>query len=248
MSKPDYAEFNNELLVSLYDTFNALGDDLDFYCTIIEELAPYSIVDIGCGTGLLTCEIAKRGYKVTGIEPSNLMLNLAKKKEYANQINWVNGDCRSLQGLKTDLILMTSHVAQFFLEEAQWKLLLQQAYNSLQTGGNIIFDSRNPIVKPWENWSKSKTIKTYNSEYGEVKIWYDLSKVNKNRVSYKIHYFFLNSGEEIISQNELIYRSNEEIKESLISFGFSCDKIYGNWDRSIYGENSPEMIFIGTKV
>ena len=39
-----------------------------------------NILDIGCGTGEHTLELLKRGYRVTGIDLSNEMLKIAKKK------------------------------------------------------------------------------------------------------------------------------------------------------------------------
>ena len=49
---------------------------------IIEELmlpAGSHILDIGCGTGRHCIELARRGYKMTGVDISSGMLNEARK-------------------------------------------------------------------------------------------------------------------------------------------------------------------------
>jgi ubiquinone/menaquinone biosynthesis C-methylase UbiE len=59
---------------------------------VYELLQPdkdHKYLDIGCGTGNYTIEIAKRGFHFWGIDPSEKMLNEAKAK-FPN-IEWLNG-------------------------------------------------------------------------------------------------------------------------------------------------------------
>jgi hypothetical protein len=41
--------------------------------------------------------------------------------------------------------------------------------------------------------------------------------------------------------------SQEEILDLLSSCGFRVDQIYGGWDLSALGENSPKMLLVGVK-
>lgn len=120
-------QFSDPLLVSAYDALNAFGDDSDFWLREIERLSPKTIIDLGCGTGLLTCELAKRGYNMIGVEPAGKMLDIARKKPYADKVQWIEGGYEQFEGLKADMILMTSHVAQFFLDDDKWEAMLKAA-------------------------------------------------------------------------------------------------------------------------
>jgi SAM-dependent methyltransferase len=51
-------------------------------------------LDIGCGTGNYTIALAKHGLNFTGVEPSEKMLEVARKKE-AN-INWLHGSAENI--------------------------------------------------------------------------------------------------------------------------------------------------------
>ncbi|MNP23026.1 Ubiquinone biosynthesis O-methyltransferase [compost metagenome] len=53
-----------------------------------------SILDIGCGTGRHSIELAKRGFKVTGVDISQGMLAEAEKAaaEAGVQVEWVHSD------------------------------------------------------------------------------------------------------------------------------------------------------------
>jgi 2-polyprenyl-3-methyl-5-hydroxy-6-metoxy-1,4-benzoquinol methylase len=52
------------------------------------------ILDIGCGTGRHSIELAKRGYKVTGVDLSSGMLAQAKKfaNESGVEVEWIKAD------------------------------------------------------------------------------------------------------------------------------------------------------------
>lgn len=55
------------------------------------------------------------------------------------------------------------------------------------------------------------------------------------------------AGEELTSVNTLIFRTREEIEQSLTNAGFTIDKMYGNWDWSIATKESPEFIFVAKR-
>jgi predicted RNA methylase len=55
---PTFSEFSDPQLVALYDTVNPIAEYETFYVDLAAGLSASSIIDIGCGTGLLTCELA----------------------------------------------------------------------------------------------------------------------------------------------------------------------------------------------
>ena len=248
MSNPDYAEFGNPRLAKIYDSFNFLTDDESFWLKIVKELPIESVVDLGCGTGLLTTKLAKLGYKTIGIEPAPSMLKLAKEKPHADLVEWIEGSYEKLAEEKADLVIMTSHVAQFFLDESVWLAAVQRIYESLKPGGYIFFDSKNSSLEPWTKWTRELSSKIANTPLGEVESWVELKQINDNRVQYEIHYLFLDNQEKLISKNELVYRTQSELMRDLENASFRIEKVYGNWDASAFDEkSSPEMIFLAEK-
>ncbi|MBC7763366.1 MAG: class I SAM-dependent methyltransferase, partial [Candidatus Saccharibacteria bacterium] len=67
-------------LVELYDTDNPGGPDHDFYRQVADEIDARTILDLGCGTGMLTASFARAGRRVVGIDPSPNMLAYATKR------------------------------------------------------------------------------------------------------------------------------------------------------------------------
>jgi len=60
-------------------TKNTLAE-VDFLVEVLGLSPGASILDVGCGTGRHSVELARRGYDVTGIDISSGMLNLAKER------------------------------------------------------------------------------------------------------------------------------------------------------------------------
>lgn len=78
------------------------AEEVDF---ILEELklpASSRILDIGCGTGRHSVELAKRGYQVTGVDISSGMLTEAQKaaKEAEVKVEWVQADATEFTSAK----------------------------------------------------------------------------------------------------------------------------------------------------
>lgn len=66
-------------MVAIYDTVNryAPGTQSDFYLTVGCDLGSDLIIDFGCGTGLITCELARRGHRPRSGSRAGLWRNIA---------------------------------------------------------------------------------------------------------------------------------------------------------------------------
>ncbi len=176
------------------------------------------------------------------------MLTIARSKPYAEHVRWIEGSYEMFEGLRADLVLMTSHVAQFFLEDEDWQAMLEAAHKVLNPGGHIVFDIRRLTKPPFERWPTENNRRLFESTVaGPLEWWFTLLDVRDRRIRYELHYFFVRSGEEVVSVNELIFRSQDEITQSLSDAGFAVEQVYGDWDGTPAGGTSPEMIFVATK-
>ena len=115
-------------LAELYDRDNPRGADTDFYLALATEIDARRIIDLGCGTGLLTCELALEGRQIIGTDPSAAMLAIAKRKPGAERVQWIEADSDAIGMRGANLVLMTGNVAQVFLDDAEWDTTLHALY------------------------------------------------------------------------------------------------------------------------
>ncbi len=204
-------------------------------------------MDIGCGTGAITCALALQRYRVTGIDPALAMLEVARHRPGGDLVRWIEGDASSLDGPPADLAIMTAHVAQVISDQDAWRATLAATYRTLRPGSHVAFESRNPAAQAWLAWTPEASRQRFDMPLGAVDVWFELTEVAGDLVRYDIHYRFARSGEELASSNELRFRSQAELGRSLTDAGFSVRDVFGDWDRSPVSAQSPELIFVATR-
>ncbi|MCA9917261.1 MAG: class I SAM-dependent methyltransferase [Anaerolineales bacterium] len=239
--------YTNPRLVDLYDIENPHGPDFDFYLALADALNAQRILDLGCGTGLLTRQLAVSDREVTGIDPAAAMLAHAQRQPHAAHVTWVQGDSSALGTPAADLVLMTSNVAQVFLDDDEWVTTLRHIHAALRPGGHLAFESRNPADRGWEQWHPQTTLAHLETPHGPVETWLEVARVENGRVHFIGHNLFKNTGEDVVATSTLRYRSYDEISASLREAGFDIEQVYGNWQREAFTNTSRMMIFIARR-
>ena len=234
-------------LVEMYDLENPLGEDSDFYLNFADQIKAKIILDLGCGTGLLTRKLATNNRQVFGIDPAQAMLAYARQQENADRVIWIEGTAGEIGPKNADLLIMTGNVAQIFLDDSSWMDTLRGIYASLKTGGYLVFESRNSAAKAWEGWTQDNSFYTLDSPSGPVECWVEVVKVADGLVHFQGVNRFLDSGEEMVVDSTLRFRNQAEIEHSLTKVGFIVEEVYGDWHSGPVTKESRPMIFIARK-
>jgi SAM-dependent methyltransferase len=131
----------------LYAEKNYLGE-----CDLIEAAVkryasgtPVTLVDIGCGTGTHAIELARRGYKVTGVDLSESMIEHAIQKAMSlknvEQLAWLSGDARDFEtGTTFDLGIMMFAVIGYLTTNEDVLRGLRNIRRQLKHGALFICD------------------------------------------------------------------------------------------------------------
>jgi SAM-dependent methyltransferase len=239
--------YTDPRLVELYDIDNPRSADTDFYVQLAADLAAHRILDLGCGTGLLTRELAVADRQVVGIDPSSAMLAVARRQLGADRVQWVEGDSSALGTPEADLVVMTGNVAQVFLDDAEWAATLRAIHAALRSGGHLAFESRNPDDRAWERWNRDATFERIESPYGPMECWLELVSAGNGRVRFEGHNVFTSTGELVVASSELRFRSLAELSDSLIDAGFTIEQVYGDWNRGPVSSTSRVMVFVARR-
>ena len=223
--------FADPRLAAIYDDIDGDRADLDHYEAIIDELGARSVLDIGCGTGVLACRLARRGITMIGLEPASASLAVARTKPGADRITWLVGDATMFPSVVVDAVTMTGNVAQVFLDDEEWSAVLVGVRRVLCDGGHLVFETRDPSFRDWEEWTRERSISVRDTIAGPVEHWVELTKVELPLVSFRHSFRFLDGGDIVTSDSTLRFRGRDEIAASLAAVGFPVEGLRDAPDR-----------------
>jgi SAM-dependent methyltransferase len=245
------AEFDDPRLAAIYDTINTHEPDEQprFVRRLADRLGPdrIAVVDIGCGTGLITRELARLGHDVVGVDRSAEMIAVARTRPFGDRVRWLVGDADVLGAPDADLAIMTSHVAQFFVDDDAWDDVLDAAHHALRPGGLLGFESRSPGARAWERWTPTHVTSAIDPIAGPIDTWTAVHEVRDGIVRYANHYRFAATGEELVSEARLRFRTLDELTSSLTRAGFELERVDGDWDGRPVDSSSPEHIVVARR-
>ncbi len=242
---PD-AIYTDRDVAALYDSLNPAGPDTEFYCRLAAQ--PCRTLDFGCGTGLLTVRLALLGHAVTGLDPAEAMLDIARHRPGGQHVTWILGDITALPSdSRFDLVLMTGHVFQVFLDSNETEVVLAAVKTHLAPGGSLVFESRNPLARAWENWVPDRSRRTVeHPDLGAVETWHEVTDVGEGQVAFRTHTLLTVDGRIETSDSRLAFRSQAEIDALMRRAGFTEMVWQGDWDGVPYCDESPEIIVIAS--
>lgn len=235
--------FADDLLASLYDWFNPWSAGDDFYLEIAHAMGG-RVLDLGCGTGMLACRLATGGLDVTGVDPAEAMLRVARSRPGGDRVTWVQSAGQDLQlERRFELVYMTGHAFQALLTDPEALALLVRVREHLSDAGRLVFETRNPARKAWRDWAADRSGIVETAEYGRVKescvVFADEAA---GLVDLTHHYRFETTGELLTGCTQLRFRDREQVRNLLIAAGLTPREWFGDWDRSVLTEASPEII------
>lgn len=247
MNTPESCDalYHDPRLADFYDLDNGWSDDTR-YCA---ELArgTRSVLDLGCGTGLLSAACAEFGSAVVGVDPAAAMLEIARKRPGGDKVTWVEGDARDIiLDRRFDLILLTGHVFQVFLSDADQLAVLRTIAAHLSPGGRFIFDSRNPVCEEWREWSPEESRRMVrHPRHGEVEAWNTAVHDPASGIVTYETYYRLPDGELLAAKSRIRFTPQTRLAALIQEAGLKVDRWMGDWQDNDLVPGSKEVIPLG---
>jgi cyclopropane fatty-acyl-phospholipid synthase-like methyltransferase len=113
---------------------------------IVEKLAlepEARVLDLACGHGRITLALARRGYRMTGLDLSPRSLELAREAaaQEGLEVDWVHADMREIPaGAGFDAIVNVFTSFGYFQEEPQNQRVLDGVARALAPSGRFLID------------------------------------------------------------------------------------------------------------
>ncbi|MGX1547943.1 class I SAM-dependent methyltransferase [Streptomyces adustus] len=224
--------FTHPRLAAIYDPLDPDRSDLHAYLQMADDFEARQVLDIGCGTGVFALLLADRGIEVVGVDPAQASIDVARNKPRGGRVRWICGDAAGLPPLRVDLATMTANVAQDIADPQTWRMTLRGAHQALRPGGRLIFETRDPARRAWEDWTREKSRRvTRIPGVGSVESWVQLLEVSLPLVTFRWTYRFAADGQVLTSDSTLRFRERDEVEEDLTAHGYVVEGIRDAPDR-----------------
>ncbi len=104
---------------------------------------PVSVLDLACGTGNMTLELSRRGYQMTGIDHSEEMLAIARKKakEARRDIPFFKANLNGVEGpMPADTVICIYDSMNYLMSNDEVVQVLGQVRPFVRKKGLFLFD------------------------------------------------------------------------------------------------------------
>jgi len=209
------------------------------------------IADFGCGPGLYSTRLAKRGANVTGIDFAGRSIEYAKGVAVREQLN-INYVKQNYLDFETedrfDLVLMI--MCDFCaLSPTQRKGILNKFHRILKPNGSVLLD-----VYSLSAFEQKEEVATYevtqlngfwspNKYYGFLNTFkYDEEKVSLDK------YTIIESNRTRKVYNWLQYFAPEDLEREFVEAGFSVKGLYSDVAGTPYDRKLSEFAVIANRV
>ena len=246
-----------DLIAPLYDSVN--GDvDYSSWADFIEEIIkreyrvgkPELVLDLGCGTGSMTLELAKRGYDMTGVDYSVEMLDIARERAIeegvADKMLWLCQDIREFELYGTvDVAVSCLDTINHLTTTKDLSKCLALVHNYLVPDGLFIFDINGKYK--FENIYGTQSY--VMEDEGSFCVWQNFYNENSRLCDFYITLFEENEDGSYTrydeEQRERMY-TLRSIKKLLCDNGLEFIGAYGDFDFS-EGDDNSERIYIAAR-
>jgi len=258
--KADLNRYEDPWTAEVYDyQTKGRGNDVPFWLSMAEE-ADGETLEIACGTGRVLLPLARAGLRVTGIDVSEAMLAVSRRKlqgepaEVAERVDLIHADMTQFDlGKQFGLAIIPFSAFQALLTRADQRACLERCRAHLEPGRLLAIDVFNPrLTRLTSSAPILEGPEEFSGPEGETVRWsgeteYDLtSQTLRSRWRYERT---TPGGETTVSEHvlKLHYFFRFEFEWMLEACGFQIETLYGSFDRSPFTAESPEMIFVARK-
>lgn len=198
-----------------------------------------TLLDVGCGMGRHAVALDEMGYRVSGVDLSEALLDQARNHDVHERIQWLQGDMRKLPygegAFDATFNLFTSF--GYFNDEDN-RQVLRELRRVLRTGGTFVIDYLDadevartlvPLSKRLDEQTGWKITEQRRIESGEV---------------FKTITIVTRSGEERHYEERVNLYGLAWFEQALAEAGLRITRIAGGYDGSDYIESESKRLII----
>ena len=241
--------FSDDDAAALYDLLNPWdpsrypGDR--FYLPLV--MGADAVLDVGCGTGAMLALVRERGHRgrLVGLDPDRAALRRARRR---GDVEWVEGAAADApSGAGFSLVTMTGHAFQFLLSDDEVSRSLAAMYGALRPGGRLVFETRHPQARAWEEWNPDEVVDLVDDSGRALRVWHEIDAVVGEVVTFHATVASPDGTVLRVDSESLRFLDAATLNGFLADAGFAIEAQYGDWHRGPITGASREIVTIARR-
>ena len=202
------------------------------------------LLDLCSGPGRHAVEFAQRGFKVTGVDRSEFLMDKARKHaaEAGASVEWVKQDMRGfIRPASFDLACNLFTSFGYFSDPEEDLVVLRNIHRSLNDAGVLVMDviSKEKLARNWQN--------TMSTEMPDGSLLVQRQQLRDDWSRIYSEWTLIKDGHaQSFSFEHTIY-SGRELKDRLLSSGFRQVQLFGDLAGSPYGLSAERLVAVAIK-
>jgi SAM-dependent methyltransferase len=201
------------------------------------------VLDLGCGHGRHSIELAKRGFDVTGVDLVEGFLDVGRKaaEETGVKVNFVRGDIAGFETHEPYDAALCLFDAFGFFDDAHSIKALRCAHGALSMGGRFVLDLR---TREWMTRLPSCAV----SDKGNGDMMVDRHHFDIGTSRFVDRRTYVRDGKQREVMFSVRLYAFTEIRLILHTIGFEMTAAFGGFEETPISAAKPRMVLLCTKI
>ena len=198
------------------------------------------VLDLCCGPGRHSAELASRGFNVTGVDKSTFLLGKARARSDA--VEWVQEDMRSfVRPNSFDLVINMFTSFGYFDDKEDDVRVLRNIHESLRDGGVFLIDV---IGKEYLAKVFQPTV-SFTASNGSTLV--QRHEIHDGWTRAHNEWILIDGDRATTFTFEHTVYSAQELMDRLLAVGFTDVRVHGDLEGSEYGIDARRLVAVATK-
>jgi SAM-dependent methyltransferase len=249
MNRPEWpvAFFDDDYLTIYRPQLSAerTRAEADFLESALARPAGAALLDLACGIGRHAIEMARRGYRVTGVDfnPRYLAIAADDARSAGVEARWVEADMRTLD-LGATFDGAYSYFTSFgYFSDADNERVIERVAHALRPGGRFLLEMTN---RDWLLTHPQQRIWNQQPD-GSLLMEEVTLDLRTSRVASRQVHIPAQGGSQIVKSFDLRAYTCAELSALCARHGLETIEVWGGADRSPYSTESRRLILLAER-
>ena len=223
--------------------FEAAGAEVESVLELA-GLEQGDVLDLACGPGRHSVALAKRGFRVTGVDLSAFLLGEARQQARAQGVNveWVREDMRRFARPESfDLVISLFTSFGYFESRDDDLSVLRNIRASLRPGGALVIETRGKEVLA------RRFVPTISHELDDSRLLVERHQVVDDWTRLRNEWTVIEGGGATTFKFDVTVYSGQELKDRLFHAGFASVRLFGGYDGRKFALDAERLIAVARR-